>query len=87
MAKILAIDLGTTYFKFALLSSALFLTDGQTPLLWVANDVAGVSKESTQRVRVRISARDRHPARQRHDHRYTHPFRAADGRHAQQRGR
>jgi neutral ceramidase len=37
-----------------LLSSALFLSDGKTSLLWVANDVIYVSRQTAQRVRERI---------------------------------
>jgi len=38
-----------------LLSCALYLSDGQNPVIFVANDVVAVSKASTQRVRQRIS--------------------------------
>jgi hypothetical protein len=38
-----------------LLSSALYLSDGQTKLLFVANDIIYISKESVARVRERIS--------------------------------
>jgi hypothetical protein len=38
-----------------LLSCALYLSDGQTPVIFVANDVIAVSKDSTRRVRERIS--------------------------------
>lgn len=37
-----------------LLSSALYLTDGHTPVLFVANDIIFVSKATTRRVRRRI---------------------------------
>lgn len=40
-----------------LLSSALFLTDGRTPLLMIANDLLYVGKASVMRVRQRISVR------------------------------
>ena len=38
-----------------LLSSALFLSDGKTSLLWVANDVIYVSRQTARRVRGRIA--------------------------------
>lgn len=45
-----------------LLSSALYLFDGQTPLLVVANDVIYVSKPTAQRVRWRIQEQTGVPA-------------------------
>ena len=45
-----------------LLSSALFLSDGQTPLLWVANDVIFISRQTAQRVRDRIEQQTGIPA-------------------------
>ena len=45
-----------------LLSSALFLSDGQTSLLLVANDVIYVSRRSAQRVRERIEQQTGIPA-------------------------
>jgi hypothetical protein len=37
-----------------LLSAALYLSDGKHPLLWIANDVIYVSRDSTRRARERI---------------------------------
>ncbi|MDD4889242.1 MAG: neutral/alkaline non-lysosomal ceramidase N-terminal domain-containing protein, partial [Phycisphaerae bacterium] len=45
-----------------LLSSALYLSDGRTPLLFVANDVIYVGKASAERVRRRITERTGVPA-------------------------
>jgi len=45
-----------------LLSSALYLSDGQTPLLLVANDVIFVSRQTAGRVRERIAQRTGIPA-------------------------
>ena len=45
-----------------LLSSALFLSDGATPLLLVANDVIFISRETARRVRDRIEAATGVPA-------------------------
>lgn len=45
-----------------LLSSALFLSDGKTSLLWVANDVIYVSRETARRVRERIERETGVPA-------------------------
>jgi neutral ceramidase len=45
-----------------LLSSALFLADGKTPLLMIANDVIYVGKESTRRVRKQIERETGVPA-------------------------
>jgi neutral ceramidase len=45
-----------------LLSSALFLSDGKTPLLFVANDVIYVSRMTACRVRDRIAKRTAIPA-------------------------
>ena len=45
-----------------LLSSALFLSDGKTPLLLVANDVLAVSRDAAGRARGHIGSRDGHPA-------------------------
>ena len=45
-----------------LLSSALFLCDGKTSLLWVANDVIYVSRQTAQRVRERIERETGVPA-------------------------
>jgi neutral ceramidase len=45
-----------------LLSSALFLCDGKTSLLWVANDVIYVSRQSAGRVRERIERETGVPA-------------------------
>jgi len=45
-----------------LLSSALFLSDGATPLLSVANDVIFISRETARRVRDRIEAATGVPA-------------------------
>ncbi len=47
-----------------LLSSALFLTDGRTPLLLVANDVIFISRETARRVRDRIESKISVPASQ-----------------------
>jgi len=47
-----------------LLSSALFLSDGQTPLLLIANDVIFISKETARRVRDRIESEISIPASQ-----------------------
>jgi hypothetical protein len=40
-----------------LLSSALYLSDGQTPVMFIANDIIFVTKEIARRVRQRIEAR------------------------------
>jgi hypothetical protein len=45
-----------------LLSSALFLSDGKTSVLWVANDVIYVSRATARRVRERIQAKTGVPA-------------------------
>jgi len=45
-----------------LLSSALYLSDGQTPLLLLANDVIFVSRHTAGRVRERIARRTEIPA-------------------------
>jgi neutral ceramidase len=45
-----------------LLSSALFLFDGKTSLLWVANDVIYVGRETARRVRGRIECETGIPA-------------------------
>ena len=45
-----------------LLSSALYLSDGKTPLLWVANDVIFIGRETARRVRRRIEQQTRIPA-------------------------
>ena len=45
-----------------LLSSALFLSDGKTPLLLVANDVIYVSRKTARRVRDRIAKETGIPA-------------------------
>ncbi len=45
-----------------LLSSALFLSDGATPLLWVANDVIYISRQTARRVRDRIERETGVPA-------------------------
>ena len=45
-----------------LISSALFLSDGQTPLLFVANDVIYIGRDTTRRVRERIEAQTGVPA-------------------------
>jgi len=45
-----------------LLSSALFLSDGKTSLLWVANDVIYVSRQTARRVRDRIAQATGMPA-------------------------
>lgn len=46
----------------ALLSSALYLSNGQNAVIFVANDVVAVSKASTRRVRERISRETGVPA-------------------------
>ncbi len=45
-----------------LLSSALFISDGQTPLLLVANDVIFISRDTARRVRKRIERETGLPA-------------------------
>lgn len=45
-----------------LLSSALYLSDGRTPLLFIANDVIFIGKATAQRVRQRIEAATGVPA-------------------------
>jgi hypothetical protein len=45
-----------------LLSSALFLSDGNTPLLLVANDVVYIGRQTARRVRGRIAAQTGVPA-------------------------
>jgi len=45
-----------------LLSSALFLSDGRTPLLLVTNDVIFIGRETARRVRQRIKRRTEIPA-------------------------
>jgi neutral ceramidase len=45
-----------------LLSSALFLSDGRTPVLFIGNDVIYVSKETARRVRERIASETGIPA-------------------------
>ena len=45
-----------------LLSSALYLSDGETPLLLIANDVIFVSRQTAARARERIAQRIRVPA-------------------------
>ena len=47
-----------------LLSSALYLFDGRTPLLFVANDIIFVGKATAGRVRQRIEEADRRPCGQ-----------------------
>jgi neutral ceramidase len=46
-----------------LLSTALFLSDGETPVLLIGNDVIWVGKETVRRVRERIAAKTSIPAR------------------------
>jgi hypothetical protein len=45
-----------------LLSSALFLSDGKTPLLLIANDVVVISRDTARRVRTRIERKTGVPA-------------------------
>lgn len=45
-----------------LLSSALYLTDGMNPILFISNDVIYVSKESTARIRKEITKKTGIPA-------------------------
>jgi hypothetical protein len=48
------VDRYSTAVHDRLLSSALYLTDGQTPLLFIANDIIFVGKATAERVRQRI---------------------------------
>ena len=61
-----------------LLSSALFLSDGTTPLLWVANDMIFISRPTAHRVRHRIETETGVPGGQHDDHGHAHAFRADD---------
>ena len=45
-----------------LMSSALFLSDGETPLMLVANDMIYISRDTARRVRGRIQSQTGMPA-------------------------
>ncbi|MFZ1933223.1 MAG: hypothetical protein WCB27_23810 [Thermoguttaceae bacterium] len=69
-----------------LLSSALFLGDGATSLLWVANDVIYIGRQTAGRAGSRSNrAGDGRAGGQRDDYRHPHAFGPADRRYAQQR--